>query len=61
MQRYRQVTISLSYVGDSVLNSLSDILMMSAGFLFAAKARVWVTWGCLRPWRRVARCGSGTT
>jgi len=43
IDRYRQVTISLGYVGDSVLNSLSDILMMSAGFLFTARARVWVT------------------
>jgi hypothetical protein len=43
IDRYRQVTISLGYVGDSVLNSLSDILMMSTGFLFAIKARPWVT------------------
>jgi hypothetical protein len=43
IDRYRQVTISLGYVGDSVLNSLSDILMMSAGFLFTWKARPWVT------------------
>jgi hypothetical protein len=43
INRYREVTISLGYVGDSVLNSLSDILMMSSGFLFAARARPWVT------------------
>ncbi len=43
IDRYRQVTISLGYVGDSILNSLSDILMMSAGFLFTSKVRPWIT------------------
>jgi uncharacterized protein DUF2585 len=43
INRYRQVTISLGYVGDSVLNSLSDILMMALGFLFSSKVRAWVT------------------
>ena len=43
INRYRAVTISLGYVGDSVLNSLSDVLMMSLGFLFASRSRVWVS------------------
>jgi hypothetical protein len=43
INRYRAVTISLGYVGDSVFNSLSDILFAGLGFLFARRARVWVT------------------
>ena len=36
-------TIALGYVGDSIMNSLSDIGMMSLGFLFASRARPWVS------------------
>jgi hypothetical protein len=41
IDRYRAVTIALGYDGDSVLNSASDILMMSLGFLMASRVRWW--------------------
>jgi len=43
INRYRAVTISLGYVGDSILNSLSDVLMMAIGFLIASRLRVWTS------------------
>jgi hypothetical protein len=35
IDRYRAVTIAQGYIGDSVLNSLSDIVMAACGFLLA--------------------------
>jgi hypothetical protein len=43
IQRYREATVALGYNGDSILNSVSDIGMMAAGFLLARKLPVWAS------------------
>ena len=45
IERYRATTISLDYYGDSIVNSMSDIMAMMLGFGFAASVRWW--WSAL--------------
>lgn len=43
IDRYRTATVALGYTGDSVINSLSDISCMMAGFALAHRLPVWAT------------------
>ena len=45
IDRYREATAALGYTGDSVINSLSDVGMMAAGFLAARRLPVWASIG----------------
>jgi hypothetical protein len=43
IERYRAVTVSWGYTGDSVINSMADIGWMVIGFLLASRLPVWVS------------------
>lgn len=43
INRYRTATLAYNYSGDSIINSLSDVVSMAAGFLFARKSPAWLT------------------
>ena len=43
IDRYRESTIALGYVGDSILNNMSDIAMMAVGFLAARRLPLWAS------------------
>ena len=47
IDRYRATTAALGYSGDSVINSVSDMLMMAAGFVAARRLPVWGSVGLL--------------
>ncbi len=41
IDRYRETTASLEYTGDSIANSVGDVIACFAGFLIAFKLRLW--------------------
>ena len=43
INRYREATIALGYVGDSVLNSVCDVGMVVIGFIIARYSKVWMS------------------
>lgn len=43
IERYRAVTIAQGYVGDSVLNSVSDVVFAGIGFFISRFSKLWTS------------------
>ncbi|MDF2119449.1 DUF2585 domain-containing protein [Roseiarcaceae bacterium H3SJ34-1] len=43
MDRYRESALAQGYFGDSIINSVSDVLAMALGFFLARQQPVWLT------------------
>ncbi|MCB2060861.1 MAG: DUF2585 domain-containing protein [Novosphingobium sp.] len=43
IDRYREVTVSWGYSGDSIVNSMADIGWMMAGFVLASRLPIWAS------------------